>query len=367
MSSYHGSFTYKNINSKNDKNLMVVAFDPDNGFSDTFLSMEPIFTESTYGTQRLDYGARYNSVATFSITVIKDDCSDFTRDENRDLLKWLTGARTNSWLDLYNGEEIDYSFFCRVTNVQQRKIDSRVIGLKIEFTSIHPWAWSQVKNFGCSVGEGSINIDKNDGTIYKDKNGDTYIYYGIDDDGFLYNYSNDDDVTFGVDFSIDDDGFIYSDSAVTLEGDEIYNETDELYSYTYLNMEYQSQGSSELTILNEILHGDKKTEAVSKTEIKNIGQSEKITISDNQFIVSDNGRIFGDDFNFVWPRLLPGENKFTISSSGKGLLKFGYRYPIKIGDCAMDILEIAEASCEYCTVDKFKLIKMLEAVLSDEN
>jgi hypothetical protein len=42
----------------------------------------------------------------------------------------------------------------------------------------------------------------------------------------------------------------------------------------------------------------------------------------------------------VWPRLKAGSNKLLINGSGKGIINFSYIYPIKIGDCAMDINNI---------------------------
>jgi len=70
MSSYYPSFSYLGINSR-DKGLVVSHFDADQGESDTFLGMEPVYTESADGSRRLDYGAKYNNVAVFRITVSK--------------------------------------------------------------------------------------------------------------------------------------------------------------------------------------------------------------------------------------------------------------------------------------------------------
>ena len=66
---------------------------------------------------------------------------------------------------------------------------------------------------------------------------------------------------------------------------------------------------------------------------------EIITLSAGQFILSDNenNNVFGDNFNFVWPKLLPGINEFSVDGSGEGYVDFEYRYPIKIGDCAIDM------------------------------
>ena len=97
MSSYYPSFSYLGINSR-DKGLVIAHFDADQGETDTFLGMEPIYTESADGSRRLDYGAKYNNVAVFRITVIKQDGGDFSVKEVRDNLRWLTGAKTHLWV-----------------------------------------------------------------------------------------------------------------------------------------------------------------------------------------------------------------------------------------------------------------------------
>lgn len=76
-----------------------------------------------------------------------------------------------------------------------------------------------------------------------------------------------------------------------------------------------------------------------RTEIKNNSPGETITIdSANKIITSSNpSRIFGDNFNWVWPKLTYGDNKFSVSpipipnSSNASLVTFKYRYPIKCG------------------------------------
>ena len=100
MSYYYNSFTYKNINSLKDKGLIIVAFEPDNGFVDSFLSMDSIQEDTFDNTSKFDYGAKYNTSATINITMIKCNGENLTLSEFRSIAKWLTGARLNSWLDV---------------------------------------------------------------------------------------------------------------------------------------------------------------------------------------------------------------------------------------------------------------------------
>ena len=329
MSSYFPSFNYLGINSR-ERGLVVSHFDADQGESDTFLGMEPIYTESADGTRRLDYGAKYNNVATFRITAIKPDSSDFSVTEIRDHLRWLTGVKKNSQLDLLEhfSEEfisdgkttvfplanesdhvfnvyvnnvttndfnmigntveltsaqskgaiiriaycrIKYSFIGRITNVWQYKMDSRTIGLILEYTSISPWAYSSRHSVSAAV-SGSKTITIN-------------------------------------------------------------NETDDLYGYTPVNTRFANSTGTSLTITNQV------TKEVTK--VTNIGTNEVVTISDNMMITSSNtSKTFGNSFNFVFPRLVAGSNKMVVN--GTGTITFEYVHCIKIGDCAMDINVISD-------------------------
>lgn len=342
MASYHSKFKYLDKFSS-DEGLIIASFEPDSGFIDAYLGMDQITSDSYDGTKKFFYGNRYNNVATISITVIKADGTSMSVAENRKLLKWLTGNRKATWLDLYEGDNFLYSFFGNITAVQQQKLDARIIGMQIEFTSIHPWAWSESKEFDCYIGEENLEFEHKvvnrviggityrfvDNIIYK---GGRNPVIGVitkssnkEEIGVIFNDSDNSDFT----FSITDDGVVYNDIGVNLALD---NQSDELYSHVNLDMLYTNDvgdGASVLTINNETSN--------EKSEITNIATNEVITISSGQFIVSNKpNKIFGDTFNFVWPRLIPGENIIRIDGTGKASVKFSYRYPIKIGDCAID-------------------------------
>lgn len=326
MASYHSKFKYLDKFSTDEDlvscGLIIASFEPDSGFVDTYLGMDQITADSYDGTKKFFYGSRYNSTANISITVIKADGTSLSVAENRRLLKWLTGNRKATWLDLYEGDKFLYSFYGNITSVQQQKLDARIIGIQIVFTSIHPWAWSAPKPFDCKIGQQNLEMTE-DGVIYK--GGDNPIL-GVDSSGIAFNDKDNSDFT----FSITDDGVVYNDIGVTLKTE---NGTDELYSYVNLDMTYKNEISvdhaSTLTIENVELN--------EKSEITNIDTGEEIIISAGQFIVSDKpNKVFGDTFNFVWPRLAPGENTIIIDGTGKASVSFTYRHPIKIGDCAMD-------------------------------
>ena len=315
MSSYYPSFNYMGQNSLKDKNLMVIHFESgDSGEMDTFLGMEPIYTDHPYGTRRLTYGAKYNNVAVIRISVMKTNGTDFSLAEVRDFLRWTTGARQNSYLDLVDGDDVKASFLGHITAVYQQKMDARTVGFTIEHTSVSPYAYSPQQFTTCSFGQ-NMTIDNN-GILTQSNNQSL----SVTQDGVLTNGSN-------AMFSVTNDGVVYIDQSVQLQ---INNLTDDLYSYVELETVFTNTNSTEVTIQNLTLE--------ETTKITGISDGEIIKLIPEQFIISDKpDKIFGNNFNFVWPRLAPGINDMLISGSGEGVVTFTYRYPIKIGDCAIDI------------------------------
>lgn len=342
MSSYHDSFTYNKKNSFTDMDLIISSFEPDDSFTETFLSMDPIFEENFDGTRDFSYGARYNSKAKINITVIKKDQSDFSMQEFRECAKWLTGARIDSWLDLYMGPNVDkdgkplpeniiYSFLGKITDLQQMKIGGRVIGLQITFSSVAPWAFSVEQDYNCFFGQ--VLVVGNamyDGVLYENM-----LYAGLYDSSVLY--VDDYNVLYAgggrtnyfsfLDEDMYHDGIIYVDNTTTVRID---NQTDDIYTYINLDTQFVNHDCDFISIKNLTLD--------EETKIVGMSYKETVILSSEQFISSDiPNKIFGDNFNFVWPRIAPGENVLAITGGGSANVKFTYRYPMKVADGIIDI------------------------------
>lgn len=323
MSSYYPSFSYMGVNSLKDKNLMVVSFSPNQGEADTFLGMDCIYTEKYDGSRRLDYGAKFNSTAVIKIELMKANKKDFTVAEVRDFLRWTTGIRRNSYLDLLIGNQVKFSFLGRVTNAYQQKLDARTVGLSIEFTSVSPWAYSPIQYVNYSTNQSmSVNTD---GVVYKTE---SLKSFNVNSNGVVY-----DDTVLGI----TSEGIVHINNSSIIRID---NKTDDLYTPVYLNVEFINDDSDALSIKNVTLN--------EETIINGLSDNEVITLSENQFILSDKPeKIFGNDFNFIWPKLGPGINEFIVEANGDGKFEFSYRYPIKIGDCAIDIDAIDGVCGDY--------------------
>ena len=277
MSVYHTSFNYLKEKSYEDYGLVISHFadDADSGETETFMSMDPIYTDNAHGTRRIDYGAKYSSVAVFRITVIKQDGSAMSVTDIRKYLKWLTGARTNSPLELLVNGEVKYFFIGRFTNAWHYKMDAKTIGLILEFTSVSPWAYSK---------------------------------YPAREVEFV-------------------------ESAVMT----INNASDDLYEYVYPKIIFKNYNDpGVLRIKNETTN--------EETIINNLGLNETVTIDNNFMITSDKpSKVFGPDFNFVFPRLMPGMNKWVLVGNGK--ITLDYVMYLKVGDCARDINSVSDPIC----------------------
>lgn len=277
MSSYHSSFTYLGKNSASDFNWIITHFadSADQGESETGLSTESIYTASADGTSRNLYGTKYSGAEPVRITIIKQDGSDFTIGDNRTALKWLSGAKSDSWLDLYIGDEVRYRLLGHVQNILQYKMDARIVGLTVIFESASPFAFSNLQTVSQSIsGEGTVNID---------------------------------------------------------------NLSDDNYTFVKMKTTYENTSGDSVIITN--------TTIGERTQINNLAVNETVTLNNNQTITSDKpNRIFGNDFNFYFPRLAPGLNEFTIT--GTGNITFEYSCFIKIGDMATEINAVSDRICD---------------------
>ena len=117
---------------------------------------------------------------------------------------------------------------------------------------------------------------------------------------------------------------------------EIDCPSDDLYSFVYPKTTYINTSGESLVIAN--------TATSETTEVNGLAVNEIITMDSNQLITSDKpSKIFGNTFNFVWPRFKSGVN--SINVTGTGDITFEYYYPIKMGDCAQNINIVRDPIC----------------------
>ena len=164
---YHPKIEFRN-RSNYDEKLIVSTFNPDSGETDTYLTMEPVYSESYDGAMRTDYGAKYTDVAKPSVTFIDIDGEDIQPYKVRSVLRWLTGSRQNAWMNVYNIDgDIVCSYLGRFTDVKLQKMDARVIGIVAYFTATTPWAYSDVQTVTMQLnGATNFSIDNESDELY---------------------------------------------------------------------------------------------------------------------------------------------------------------------------------------------------------
>lgn len=276
MSVYHPIIRFKE-KTNYDFELLVSHFDADSGEADSYLTMEPIYTDTFDGELRNDFGARYTDVARPVVTFIESDGSDISPYKVRNVLRWLTGSKDVSFMDICNEDGISVcAYIGRFTDVKLQKLDARTIGIVAYFTSTSPFAYSDIK-------EVKLNITED-----------------------------------GTGFAID-------------------NDTDDIYNPLYPSVVFKNrQGSDEdkvmLSLQNKTMN--------NTTTFKNLKTNEVVTIDSNFVVYSDNtARIFNNDFNFDFPILAPGTNNFEAIGDGELIIRF--RYPMKLADGLLNAYDIS--------------------------
>lgn len=283
MSVYHTSFSYLGKNSK-ECGWIITHFsdNADTGETDTFLSTSAIYSESYDGTRRQIHGVKYDSVVEAQITVIKQDGTDFGVQDNREALRWLTGSRQATWMDLYMDDEVKYRLLGRVSNVAQYKQDARVRGLIITFESVSPYGYSSLQSKTLEV------------------------------NGRL-------------------------DTVITCDSDD-------LYTYVPMNVQFINKVSGGAFEFFNAFYDDKRTSGESSKISGGLGYGEAVTLSENMMISSDNtAKKFGNTFNYIFPRLAAGTNNVTIE--GTGTFTYEYIAPVKLGNIAIDLNSVSDPIC----------------------
>ena len=350
MSVYHPSFNYLGVNSR-ERNLIVTHFesDADVGDQETFLSMEPIYTESSDGTRRLDYGARYNSVAQFRITMAKPDGSDFSVSEVRHHLKWLTGSKKNSPLDLV--EHFSEEFVCdgetrtfNLTNTCSHIFDVYLDGHVLDSFVLGKAKLGELILSGASC---AYNKSTNSITLqYPPEKGSVIkVAYSQVKYTFICRVTNAwqhklDARTVGIIIECTSSSpFAFSAKQTisqSINGSAVIsidNDTDDIYGYTPVNVVFANTTGNSLTLMNRSTGLTTKFVGLSANEV--------ITMSDNMMVTSDKpAKIFGNTFNFVFQQLVAGINNIDVQGTGNVVLEYVMAY--KIGNCSMDITTISD-------------------------
>ena len=306
-----------------------LAFDSDDGGTDSWLNREAVASETYRGEFKRVHNYKYTDTLSPHFTFMKEDFSDFTLTEQRAVLAWLTSKNTASYLSVYYGDcnsdsdELAYELLGGFTEIELYKMgNGRVVGIVATFESVAPYAFSPVKSKTIEwIGRHENNLCPYEFNIECNTDEvNSYIYPKIT-------------------MTQKSCGIYMKKGFVVSEGfkEDIIPNT--VYYDPSTNTRYiQESENSKLTSTSGYKPGayssiiiKNKTIGI-KTQITNVSKSEKITIDGtNQIITSSSNRIFGDDFNWQWLPLQRGKNEISVIAY-VGDFTLEWREPMKVGE-----------------------------------
>jgi hypothetical protein len=255
--------------------IIEVAFDGDNGETSTYLNREAVVSETYDGRYKRVHGYKYSESFSPKFTFMKKGFADFTMDEVRLVLKWLTSTSQTAVLDVYYTHDdtvkaVDWSAIGGWTEISTYKLaNNRTVGIVATFEAVTPFAMSDIYTATKTI------------------------------------TSTDNKIT--IDIDTDDNKPIYP--RVTIQA----NNTNIKFTNKHTDFFNVSKSYNSLALTNNT-------------------SGEKVIVDGaNKIILSSNTkRIFGDDFNWVWLELYDGKNEITIE--GNCTVTLEWREVRKVGE-----------------------------------
>lgn len=354
--------------------IMDCAFDSDNSEVNTFLTREAVSSESYDGRNRRISSFKYTENFAPKFTFLKKGFEDFTQDEIRALLKYLTSKDTTGLLEAYDDDSnvISWASIGNFSEIQLYKIaNKRVVGVTAVWDSISPFALSDLYTITKTISSAidnkiTIEIDTDDnkpvypritikqtGSVVNIPIGTTFnniidmanyventAYYN----GATYYWKTSDPVWRSESAKPNYNGWNTIEITHEYTADDTY-ESNTFYHYADGSMyywidPYSFHSSSEnpnlpttsVKFTNTHIDFFNKPTVLDSTIVKNNNITEIITLDGANKIVSSNSarRIFGDNFNLQHLELRDGKNEIVIE--GNCEVTISWREVRKIGE-----------------------------------
>jgi hypothetical protein len=356
--------------------ILDVAFDSDNGAMSSYLNRSAVASESHDGRYKNTAGYKYDELFSPQFTIVKKDFSDFTQEQVRRVLKYLTSTDKPALLEVYydgDSNTVDWACIGGWTSIETYKIaNSRTVGIVAKFEAITPYAMSDI--YAPTKTISSANDNKITINIDTDDNKPVYPCITIQEKGSVVRipasitFNNILDMVDYVENTAYYNGATYYwktsepvwrsastkpnyEEWTTVEVSRAYTENDTyaantFYHYSSGNMYYwidpysfhssdknPNLQTTSVKITNQ--HYDLFNRASTPVEmiVKNNTTTEKIVVDGaNKVISSDRARrIFGDDFiDWQWLPLYDGKNEITVEGNCEVEIK--YREIRKVGE-----------------------------------
>lgn len=314
--------TYAGYSSQDFDLKTCLSFDADSGETDTFINREAVASESYRGDFRRVHSYKYTDVLAPTLSFIKADFSDFTKEEVRRVLKWLTSKDTASFLTVYHddSEVISYEILGAFIEIQTYKLgNGRVVGIQAVFESVAPWAFSSLRTITKDV---SNPLDNKITINLATDDVQASVYPRI-----TIQQNNSNIIT--IDHTMgDQDAWV--EGSVFKYGNTYYWVDDKGVKHTSTSNTSGLQTTS-VSIRNTYTD-DMGNINVFDTLVKKNVNGEKVVLDGANRVIasSSESRIFGDDFSWQWTPLYEGKNE--LSFVGNCMVTIEYRFPIKCGE-----------------------------------
>jgi hypothetical protein len=358
--------------------IMCVALESDNGETNTYLNRSAIQSESYDGRYKPTARYKYDEVFAPKFTFMKKNFGNFSMDEVRLLLKYLTSKDTTAFLEVFYDDSnvVSWAAIGGWTEINLQKLaNNRTIGVTAVFSAITPYALSDLHTVTKAISSPTdnkiiIDIDTDDNkpvypkiTINHGYNGTPHTLVRIPNDVELSTtsdmientvYYNDAAYYWKSTKSSKCVGLKspgYSDWTVvpvdrpptdadTWEDKTIYRDISEGGKYYWIDPYYfkKSVEDPKLATTGAKLTNNHTdflnipTVPAPITIVKNNNSTEKIVLDGANKIISSTSvnRVFDSDFNLTWLPLFDGHNEITVE--GNCEVTISWREPRKVGE-----------------------------------
>lgn len=307
--------------------IMCVTFDSDNGDTTTFLGREAVASETYDGRYKRVHGYKYNESFSPKFTFTKSDFGDFTIDEVRQVLRWLTGISTASLLDVYYDDSnvVSWSAIGGWTEINTYKLaNNRTVAITATFEAITPYAMSDLYTITKDVSyptDNTITID------LKTDEPQHAVYPRITIQ------QNSDTSVIAIDHPMTDaDNWVEGSVFQYIGNDRYYWIDADGVKHYASDTNDSSFETTSVSIRNTHTNDGGDVNAFDAL-VKNNIKGETVVLDGANRVVSSSrtsGRIFGDDFDWQWIPLYEGKNE--LSFVGNCTVTIEYRAPIKCGE-----------------------------------
>ena len=311
--------------------IMDCAFDSDNSEVSTFLTREAVASETYDGRHRRISSFKYTENFSPKFTFLKNDFGDFTQDEIRSLLKYLTSKDTTGLLEAYSDDSnvVSWASIGNFSEIQLYKIaNKRVVGVTAVWESISPFAMSDLYTITKIIAAPTnnkitINIDTDDNKPVYPR---VTINHGYGDVPHTIVRIPDDTVYTTTSDMVP--------NTVYYNGTIYYWKTPESADGVYFHSSTTNPNLSTTGVKLTNIHTDllNQQTVLSPVIVENNNSTEKVILDGANKIVSSNSvrRIFGDNFNWQWLELYDGKNEIIVEGNCEVTLE--WREARKVGE-----------------------------------